>query len=223
MKQKYYQAYNERYKTVHKKGLSWSSDICTPIVLETIRKLNISKEDQLLEIGCGEGRDAKAVLEQGYNLLATDISLEAINYCKAIMPSYSDRFALLDCLDNKSANKYRFIYAVAVIHMLVLDEDRQKFYEFIYHHLEKDGYALICSMGDGKAEIKTDINEAFSLKKREHHSGEIEVASTSLRMVSFELFEKEISDAGLHIIDKGITSSLPDFDMLMFAVVKKDR
>ena len=223
MKKKYYEAYNERYKTIHKKGFSWSSDISTPIVLETIKKLNLSKEDGILEIGCGEGRDAKAILEQGYNLLATDISIEAINYCKAMMPAFTDHFAILDCLNDKSAKKYRFIFAVAVIHMLVLDEDRQQFYEFIHDHLENDGFALICSMGNGEMETKTDIDEAFSLKKREHHSGEVEVAATSCRMVSFKTMEKEISDAGLLIVDKGITSSLPDFNSLMFAVVKIDR
>ena len=221
MKKKYYEAYNERYKTIHKKGFSWSSDIATPIVLKTIKKLNISKEDKLLEIGCGEGRDAKTILEQGYNLLATDISLEAIDYCKAMMLSFSNHFTVLDCLNDNSTGKYHFIFAVAVIHMLILDEDRQKFYKFICNHLDNDGSALICSMGDGKTEMKTEIDEAFSLKKREHPSGEIEVAATSCRMVSFETMEKEIKDAGLCIVDKGIISSLPDFDSLMFVVVKK--
>ena len=41
---KYYEAYEERYKTIHKKGHSWSSDKPTPIVLETINKLNIDKD-----------------------------------------------------------------------------------------------------------------------------------------------------------------------------------
>ena len=33
---KYYAAYEERYKAAHKEGVSWSSDINTPIVLEII-------------------------------------------------------------------------------------------------------------------------------------------------------------------------------------------
>lgn len=223
MKKKYYEAYNERYKVIHKKGFSWSSDISTPIVLETIKKLNLSEEDSILEIGCGEGRDAKAILEHGYNLLATDISVEAIDYCKTMMPSFSNHFTVLDCLNDDNTGKYHFIFAVAVIHMLVLDEDRQKFYEFIRDHLDNDGFALICSMGNGEMEMKTDIDEAFSLKKREHHSGEVEVAATSCRMVSFKTLEKEINDAGLLIVDKGITSSLPDFNSLMFALIKINR
>ena len=33
---KYYAAYEERYKTAHANGVSWSSDVNTPIVMEVI-------------------------------------------------------------------------------------------------------------------------------------------------------------------------------------------
>ena len=216
----YYEAYDERYKTIHQKGHSWSSDVATPIVLETINKYGIEKDESILEIGCGEGRDANKLLNNGYNLLATDISEEAIKYCQS-NSKYPNRFKVLDCLDDNHASKYRFIYAIAVIHMLVLDADRQKFYSFISEHLEDNGVALICSMGDGKFEMESNIKEAFELAKREHPCGEIEVAATSCRMVNFDTFRKEIKNANLSIIEEGIASSLPEFDSLMYAVVKK--
>jgi len=81
---KYYEAYEERYKVIHKKGASWLSDTPTPIVFDTIKKYQITKDMCILEIGCGEGRDAKKVLTSGYSLLATDISKEAIDFCKKI-------------------------------------------------------------------------------------------------------------------------------------------
>ena len=218
---KYYKAYEERYKKIHEKGYSWSSNKPTPIVLDTIKELNIDKKDKILELGCGEGRDAKAVFEAGYNLLATDISLEAINYCKKVMPEHADKFMTLDCLNDKNNDTYRFIFAVAVIHMLVLDEDRNKFYKFVCKHLTNDGFALICSMGDGETEFKTDINSAFELQKRKHVSGEVEVAATSCRMVSFKTLEMETEKAHLNIIKKGITESLPDFNSLMYVLVTK--
>ena len=219
---KYYEAYDERYKAIHKKGYSWSSDKPTPIVLKTISNLYLSKEDTILEIGCGEGRDAKTVLELGFNLSASDISHEAISYCKAIMPEYSHRFFKLDCLRGKHDKQYKFIYSIAVLHMLVLDEDRKKFYEFIYNHLENGGYALICSMGDGIQVFNTDPNDAFKIVKRHHDSGTINVTSTSCRVVSSKTFEKEIKAANLTIVKKGITHSLPDFDNLMYALVRKE-
>lgn len=218
---KYYEAYDERYKTAHLKGISWSSEKSSPIVLDIIKKYKINTSSTILEIGCGEGRDSKTVLESGYNLFATDISKEAIEYCKNIMPLYKAHFGILDCLNDKHQNKYDFIYSVAVIHMLVLEEDRNLFFRFINEHLTKDGIALICTMGDGMTEMQSDINDAFKLYEREHKSGKIVVAGTSCRMVSFETFESEIKSNNLIVIEKGITSALPDFDSLMFAVVRK--
>ena len=218
---KYYAAYEERYKTVHAQGVRWSSDRSSPIVLETIRKYHIRPEQTLLEIGCGEGRDAGTVLEQGYRLTATDLSGEAIAYCRKAMPGFQDCFRVLDCLSDTLDQRFDFIYGIAVIHMLVRDEDRDGFYRFISHHLKPDGYALICTMGDGEFEMQSDISRAFELQERNHESGTMTVAGTSCRMVSFPTFEGELERNSLKIIEKGITSAMPDFDSLMYAVVQK--
>lgn len=221
MEEKYYKAYNERYKTAHSLGVSWSSDIATPIVREILNKYKIDKTKKLLEIGCGEGRDARALLRDGYDLLATDISTEAISYCKNTISKYNDSFSTLDCLSDKLEERYDFIFAIAVVHMLVLDSDRASFYQFIKRHLNDDGIALICTMGDGSMERKSNIDTAFDLQEREHETGKMLVAATSCRMVSFKTFEEEISENGFILIEKGITSSLPDFNSLMYAVIKK--
>ena len=221
MAKKYYEAYDDRYKIVHAKGVSWLSDQSSPIVLDTIKKYGLAPKSLILEIGCGEGRDAKAVLDSGYKLLATDISEEAVAYCREKMPSYKDSFEVLDCINDKHEGRYDFIYSVAVIHMLVLNDDRNAFYRFIYEHLTEDGVALICTMGDGKEEMQSDINDAFKLFERNHESGKMMVAGTSCRKVPFATFEKEINSNHLEIVEKGITSALPDFDSLMFAIVKK--
>lgn len=221
MEEKYYKAYNERYKTAHSLGVSWSSDIATPIVREILNKYNIDKTKKLLEIGCGEGRDARALLRDGYDLLATDISTEAISYCKNTISKYKDSFSTLDCLSDNLEERYDFIFAIAVVHMLVLDSDRASFYQFIKRHLNDDGIALICTMGDGSMERKSNIDTAFDLQEREHETGKMMVAATSCRMVSFKTFEDEIYGNGFILIEKGITSSLPDFNSLMYAVIKK--
>lgn len=218
---KYYAAYDERYKTAHARGVSWSSDISTPIVMEVIEKYHITHDHRLLEIGCGEGRDSKAVLEYGYNLMATDISPEAIAYCQKRMPGFGHHFKVLDCLSDKLDSKFDFIFGIAVIHMLVLDEDRNGFYQFIHNHLSEGGIALICTMGDGEFETQSDITQAFTLQERDHESGKMIVAGTSCRRVSFSTFESEIKRNNLTAIEIGITSSLPDFNSLMYAVVTK--
>ena len=218
---KYYTAYEERYRTAHKNGVSWSSDRSSPIVMEVIKKYGIQIEQCLLEIGCGEGRDSRTVLENNFHLIATDVSNEAIEFCKRVMPDFEKNFYVLDCLSASLDKSFDFIYAIAVIHMLVLDDDRDKFYQFIYNHLKQTGLALICTMGDGKIEMQSDINKAFELQEREHESGKMMVAGTSCRMVSFEKFEEELERNHLAIVEQGITSALPDFNSLMSAVVRK--
>ena len=218
---KYYQAYDERYKKIHQSGYSWSSDVPTPLVLDALNRFDVEKNKKILEIGCGEGRDSIAVLNNGHNLLATDISPEAINYCQNKYPDYKNSFAVLDCLNDKHNETYDFIFAVSVLHMLVLDEDRTNFYQFIYKHLNKNGKALILTMGDGETEFQTNINEAFVEKERDHVSGKVKVASTSCRMVSMKTFEKEIEDSDFKIVEKGITESLPDFNQMLYALVEK--
>ena len=218
---KYYAAYEERYKTAHALGVSWSSPVCTPIVLEVLEKYGMDRHQPLLEIGCGEGRDSRAVLDAGYALSATDLSLEAISYCKRLLPQYADHFSVLDCLSQKLDERFDFIFAIAVVHMLVLDGDRDGFYRFFREHLSEKGIGLICTMGDGKFEMQSDISDAFTLRERNHETGKMLVAGTSCRMVSWETFEKELERNGLTVIEKGISEALPNFDSLMYAVVKK--
>ena len=78
---KYYKAYDKRYKKVHENHLSWASNNNSKIVEEVMIKYNILSKSKILEIGCGEGRDARYLLRKGYNIYATDVSEEAIKYC----------------------------------------------------------------------------------------------------------------------------------------------
>ena len=191
---KYYEAYDERYKAVHKEGLMWFSDAPSPIVAEIIERYNISKHANILEVGCGEGRDAHHLLKMGYKILATDISPTAINFCKEKWSKFSKNFKTLDLIKDSLNDKYDFIYAVAVIHMLVLDEDRNAFYRFVRTHLRDGGIALICSMGDGHSELKSNIDKAFELQERECSGQKVLVAGTSCRIVNTIRFEEELTE-----------------------------
>lgn len=162
-------------------------------------------------------------MEKGYKILATDISPIAIEHCKEWYPNLSQSFKVLDCLTQELSEKFDFIYAVAVLHMLVLDNDRKSFYEFIFKHLKENGIALICTMGDGKEEWQSNIDDAFKMQKRTHEvtGDEISITATSCRTVSFSTLNKEIDDNNLEVLESGITSIVPDFPTIMYAVVKK--
>jgi len=220
---KYYEAYDDRYRQVHSENLSWFVEDPSQIVSEITEKYGITRESSILEIGCGEGRDARSLLKLGYRVLATDISPEAIAYCRKRDPEHSDRYRCLDCLKGKLEETFDFIYAVAVVHMLVLQEDRDGFFRFFRDHLTENGIGLICSMGDGMMEASSDIANAFVTQERVHEqSGKtLQLVGTSYRAVSFETFREEIRRNGLQILETGLTDIQPDYWKIMYAVVKK--
>lgn len=126
-------------------------------------------------------------------------------------------------LDTRVIWQIWFIYAIAVLHMLVLDKDRKSFYQFLFNHLEENGIALICTIGDGKEEWHSNIEDAFKLQKRTHEETgeEIFIAGTSCRKVSFNTLNKELNNNNLELLENGVTSIIPDFPTIMYAVVKK--
>lgn len=223
MQRKYYEAYDDRYRQIHGQNLQWFFEDPSPIVAETIREFSLSPRNKLLELGCGEGRDAFGLLEQGFDLLATDVSPEAIAFCRKKRPGFAERFQVLDCVGGELAGTFDFIYAVAVVHMLVPDEDRNAFYGFVREHLTPEGIGLICTMGDGEFERQSDIGTAFDLQDRVHEqTGKaVQIAGTSCRVVSFQTFEAELAGNGLDVIKRGITAVEPDFPQMMFAVVRR--
>lgn len=218
----YYEAYDDRYRQVHRENLEWFTRTPSPIVEQTIREFQIGPNSRILELGCGEGRDAIHLLRQGYRVLATDISPEAIAHCQRLAPEYTDCCQVLDCIDGKLEKNFDFIYAVAVVHMLVEDVHRKGFYQFIRNHLNASGIALICTMGDGDIQRQSDTTNAFSPQERIHEqSGKLlRIASTSCRMVDFPTFQKELEENGLTIIKQGITAIQPEFSQIMYAVVR---
>ena len=219
---KYYEAYDLRYRQVHGAGLEWFSGTPTPIVAEALAKCGVPADAPMLEIGCGEGHDAACLLGKGCNLLATDVSPAAVDFCRGKYPRWAERFMVLDALTDKLDARFDFIYAVAVLHMLVPDEDRRALLVFIREHLTENGFGLVVTMGDGTLERATDITQAFEVQERTHQqSGEkLMLASTSCRIVTRETFRRELEAAGLVIAEMGDTS-WDDTPFAMYAIVKR--
>ncbi len=218
---KYYEAYDLRYRQVHEENLIYFAETPSPIVAEMLEKYQLSKAAKLLEIGCGEGRDAYPLLKAGRDLLATDISETAIAFCKKQQPDLAEHFRTLDCIAERLPEKYDFIYAVAVLHMLTEDEDREGFYRFLKEQLSENGLALICSMGDGEEEFASDPTKAFDTVERTHLNGQtLHVASTSCRVVSLEHLREEAEASGLSVVESGHCSIEPDFPSCLYMVVK---
>lgn len=219
---KYYEAYDLRYRQVHAMGLEWFSGAPTPIVAKTLMEYDIPLQAPMLEIGCGEGGDAAFLLAKGCNLLATDVSPAAVAFCREKYPQWAECFRSLDALTESLDMRFDFIYAVAVLHMLVPDADRQALLSFIREHLTENGVGLVVVMGDGEVQRATDVGTAFDTQTRTHEASgrTVEIASTSCRIVTREEFRREFAAAGLTVAEMGDTS-WDGTPFAMFAVVKR--
>ena len=224
MKNDYYKAYDKRYRQTYENNSLWEISERTKEVIDTLKKYKITKNSNILELGCGEGRDAIYLLDNGYNVLGVDYSFAVIDKCNELTNyKYVNNFKQLDLIENSLNEKFDFIYSVAVIHMFVLDEHRNKFYNFIYDHLKDNGIALIISMGDGTLEINSDLEKAFDDTKRVNinTSKEIIVASTSCRVKKIDEMKKEIQLNNLEILEEKIIDDVPSFNKCMIFIVKK--
>lgn len=224
MKNDYYKAYDKRYRQTYENNSLWEISERTKEVIDTLKKYKITKNSNILELGCGEGRDAIYLLDNGYNVLGVDYSFTVIDKCNELTNyKYVNNFKQLDLIENSLNEKFDFIYSVAVIHMFVLDEHRNKFYNFIYDHLKDNGIALIISMGDGVLEINSDLEKAFDDTKRVNinTNKEIMVASTSCRVKKIDEMEKEIKLNNFEILEEKIIDDVPSFNKCMLFIVKK--
>lgn len=224
MDKKYYEAYDLRYRQVHGQELAWFTSEPSPIVAQTLCRFDPGKVSKILEVGCGEGRDLFPLLDAGYDVVGIDVSPEAVHYCRRRAGEHHrDRFRVLDVCRENMGQTFDFIYSVATLHMLLEDEDRSAYFSFLFRHLRRGGQALILTMGDGEAEWRTRPQTAFdpAIRRHEGSGRELEVASTSCRIVSFSTFEREWTEGGFTLIEKGLTASGQDFPTIMYALLRK--
>ena len=221
----YYKAYEERYKQVHKENMLWAFILNTPDIIKFINDCKITKDDRILDLGCGEGRDAIYLLDKGYNVLAIDYSKSAINMCNKLSNNkYIKSFRSLDIMEDTLDEKFKYIYSVAVLHMFVLSEHRNKYFSFIRNHLEYDGRCLLCVIGNGKQNYQSDIKKAFKNTERTimNNNTKINVTTTFCKIVDWNTLEQEILDNGLIIENKWISNDVPEFNKSMCVVIKKN-
>ena len=220
---KYYELYEKRYKQSHQVlGKAWSEETPDIIFEVLIEKYTPCNNPKILEIGCGEGSNAIHLLSKGYNLFASDVSPSAIKWCKSKAESnYFDenRFFTLDILNNNHDESYDIVIANSVIHMFVLQEDRDKFYNFIFNHLNPKGIAIISSMGDGVKHMSDDdLHDLFGdiiLKDNQ------EFERLPCRIVNKENFLGEITKHNFAVLDYFIENSISGFNSSMLAVIEK--
>ena len=219
----YYKAYEERYKRVHETNNLWEIFKPTPDVKKFIEE-NVKNNEAILDLGCGEGRDAIPLLKEGYNVDALDYSIEAIKTCQNnVLDNLKEKFFQLDIFENDFEKKYDLIYSVCVLHMFILEEHREKYYKFIFDHLNKNGKALIIVLGNENFEKETNIEDAFELEDRiiANSDVKVKVPKTSCKILKKDDISREIIKNKFNIEKQWISEDVPGFNSTICTIIKK--
>jgi bifunctional enzyme CysN/CysC len=85
----------------------------------------IDSNQSILEIGCGNGRDAFYFSSKGHNVTAIDRSKTAIKTCEAVQTEDLIRFisGTIEECEDKINNSFDIIYSRFVIHAMPLEEE----------------------------------------------------------------------------------------------------
>jgi adenylylsulfate kinase-like enzyme len=79
----------------------------------------------ILEVGCGNGRDAAHFASLGYNVTAIDVAAAAIEQCRRLHAELPATFieTSLPAISSDYANSFDVVYSRFVLHAMTLDEE----------------------------------------------------------------------------------------------------
>ncbi len=161
----------------------------TPFCYRILEKYPSNRYLHLLEIGCGEGRDAIFFARNGYDVTAYDIAEEGIRKVERLVTRYHvpvNAFCA-NMLDFHPKEYYDIVYASRALHY-VPPQRRESFFNEYKEHTNPGGiHAFMVIVDKPSVGVSPDNEEnTFSM-----HSGEI---FTYYHDWDFLIFEEQIID-----------------------------
>ena len=162
----------------------------------------LSNQQTILEVGCGNGRDAKFLASQGHLVTGLDRSGEAIELCKKLYSVESLEFFFGTITDIAKINKkkYGLIYSRFVIHAMSLNEEI-KTLNMSHKLLNKDGQFFV--------ECRS-INDPLS-RKGDILSNTERIEGHYRRFIILEEFKQRLVQVGFKIIKTIESNGLAKF------------
>ncbi len=153
-----------------------------------------SKNYNLLEIGCGSGRDAFFMLSNGYNITAVDGSEKMIVESKKIHPELSNNLFHKILPNDLNFNiKFNGIYSIATLMHLEENDIKKTIYNIF--NLLNDGGKFLMSVSLSR----NDVNEnGFDEKGRFFLILEQEEWLNMCKDVGFKILETKVNNDGLN-------------------------
>ena len=101
----------------------------------------LNRDDSILEIGCGNGRDCLFFANRGYNVLGVDIQKEEISFLNSRYKNENLCFLALDAANLPPMKPFDKIYSRFSLHS-ISETAENSLLDWIRKHLKEDG--LFC-------------------------------------------------------------------------------
>jgi len=162
----------------------------------------LPQRSNVIDIGCGVGRDVKYLIEQGINTIGIDLSVEMLNEAKKIVPLA--KFYEMDMRNIEfSENSFNGIWACAsVLHMPkffishILDE---------FYRILKKGGILFLSMQEGDVEEFHEPEGRFFTYYKKDELTDILIQN------KFDIFDVNSKESGKNTFNKQLITKWINF------------
>ncbi|WP_274309799.1 class I SAM-dependent methyltransferase [Solibacillus daqui] len=156
---------------------------------------NMIQRGRVLEIGCGNGRNAIYLAKNGFSVTAVDLSQEAANWAtqQASLENVDIEFYCENIFNLIFPNEsFDFIYDSGCFHHLA-PHRRITYIQFLQHHLKHDGYFSISAFKEnGKYGGSALADEQYYMDRSLH--GGIGYSKEKLKVIFKRFEEIEIRD-----------------------------
>lgn len=153
----YYCGYDKRYAKVYEEGAAtWETLDANEIIVYLNQKYPQWFSKQIVDLGCGEGRDSIYLSKLGYQVLGIDISRNAIARAREIAKTCNANVEFLerDVVYLRELEKEQFFLALNMgcLHMITDRIQRKKHLERVYTILQPGGKFVVahCEKNWGK-------------------------------------------------------------------------
>ena len=153
------------YDVHYRKGRGQCGDPFPPIVaaLETL-----PVPARILDLGCGQGRDALLAARLGHEVVGVDLS--SVGIAQMVEDAESEGLNLegivADVLDYRSRRKFDAVVLDRVLHLLLDDDERARCLQRVGSLTRKGGVVLVADTPRHAPQIQAFFADGWDVRKR---------------------------------------------------------
>lgn len=133
-------------------------------LIDQLLKNRINSDSNILDAGCGYGRNIHYLIQNGLDVTGIDTNPEMIAFLREQYPEIKDRFSVSTLEDFTSSLRFDFIICNAVLHFATGHQQFENMFASLIRHLAPNGILFIRMTSDIGLELhQNDRNGVYHL------------------------------------------------------------